>query len=177
MKLPIGTLIEIPKKEPLMTYKKLDFNLNSPIYRFKYAINKIYVNKDFDDNPLHKETKRFYSILPSALSKIDYNFGLRFFEVEIWGKCVVENKMFIGSEYIHLKREMPLKEMLPFLTSKEAYSYCYDFKDTEEIREKIVEEKWIYNYLTLIKNREEMTKLLGEVWKERYEDFRRHQTI
>lgn len=178
MKLTLNTLINIPKSEPLLTYKKLDHDLRSPIYRFKYQINKVYVNKDFDDNPHHTETKRFYSLLPNALSKVSYPFGIRWWEVEIWGKCVVESKHMIGSEYIHLKRELSLKEMTPFMSSRDAYSICYDLKDTEEIRERIVDEEVRYNYLIHIKDRiEEAAKFSEGPWKERYLEYKRYQAM
>lgn len=172
MKLTIETLIDIPKSEPLLTYKKLTHDLKSPIHHFKYQLNKIYVNKDFDENPLHKQTTRFYSILPNALEDVYFPFGIRWWECEIWGKCVVENQYVVGSEYIHLKRELSIKEMIPNMSSRDAYAICFDLRDSEEIRERIVDDEIRLNYLFYIKDRLEMADMLQGVWKERYQQFR-----
>lgn len=173
MNLKIGNLIEIPKQEALITYKKLDIDLKSPIWRYQYEINKIHRNKDFDLNPFAKKTKRFYSVLSNKLKNIHYPYGIRIFQVLVWGKCIVEDPYFVGSEYLYLKRELPIKEVIPLMDSQDAYIYCRVIKDSEEIRDKITEDEWIYNYLTLVRDNENVFKKMKDrKWIERYLTFK-----
>lgn len=121
MKLALGQLVTVSEKAPLLTYKKLELSMKSPIYKFHYDLGKMYKNAHFDSNLSQLQTRRFYSILPQYLKEHLYSVALRFFSCQAWGKVVVEPYGSIGSEYIRLNRELSLQEALPFFTSEEAY--------------------------------------------------------
>lgn len=162
MKLITEKLYTIPVKSPLITYKKLYKNLRSPIYNFAYSTGRIFHNKNFDANPNESHTSRFYSILPKFLKYHEYLGDIRFFQCEIWGKVVLEKHGSIGSEFIKIVKELPLKETLPYMTSGEAYSYCSHVSDLAIVREKITEDRWILNYCNLIKDDPKLAKKMKD---------------
>jgi len=51
MKLALGQLVTVSEKAPLLTYKKLELSMKSPIYKFHYDLGKVYKNAHFDSNP------------------------------------------------------------------------------------------------------------------------------
>ena len=51
MKLALGQLVTVSEKAPLLTYKKLELSMKSPIYKFHYDRGKVYKNAHFDSNP------------------------------------------------------------------------------------------------------------------------------
>ena len=162
MKLTTEKLYTFPVKEPLITYKKLYPNLRSPIYNFAYSIGRIFHNKNFNINPKETQTSRFYSILPKFLHYHEYLGDIRLFQCEAWGKIVLETNGCIGSEFIKIVKELSLKETIPYMTSGEAYSYCFHVADLATVREKITEDRWILNYCNLIKDDPKLAKKMKD---------------
>ena len=162
MKLTTEKLYTFSAKEPLTTYKKLYSNMRSPVYNFAYTTGRIFHNKDFNVNPKETQTSRFYSILPKFLQYHEYLGDIRFFQCEVWGKVILEKYGCIGSEFIKIVKELPLKEILSYMTSGEAYSYCSHVSDLAAVREKITEDKWILNYCNLIKDDPKLAKKMKD---------------
>lgn len=150
MKLVLGKLLTIPAKTPIITYKKLQKSLRSPIYNFSYTLGRPYQNKRFDDNETATSTSRFYSFILKYAKEHEYLGDIRVFQCEVWGKVILELNGQIGSEFIKIVKELPLKEHIPLMTSGEAYAYCSHVSDLASVRERIIEDKWILNYCNII---------------------------
>ena len=156
-RLKLQKIVEIPKDNPIITFKKLNYNMVSPYQMFKYELNKEnHVNKFNSDIHSFCTNNRIYSIPKSQLNKWN---GIRVFECRIWGKCILEENDKIGSEFLKLYRELNPKEFLEFLEyidSEWAYWYCKDVKDRKEVRDKITDSKWTYLYCKDVKDRKEI---------------------
>ena len=153
-RLKLQEIVEIPKDNPIITFKKLDYNMVSPYQMFKYELNKEnHVNKFNSCVRISCTNNRIYSIPKSQLSKWA---GIRVFECRIWGKCILEDNDKIGSEFIQLKRELNPKEFLKYMDSEWAYLYCRFVKDRKEIRDRITDSYWAYWYCRFVKDRKEV---------------------
>jgi len=162
-RLKIQEIVEIPKDNPIITFKKLDYNMVSPYQMFKYELNK--ENHVINFNSCVRiscTNNRIYSIPKSQLSKWA---GIRVFECRIWGKCILEDNDKIGSEFLKLDRELNPKEFLEYIDSQWAYWYCKDVKDIKEVRNRINDSNCAYWYCRDIKDRKEIRdKITDSEW-------------
>ena len=147
-------IVYIPKNNPIILYKKLGADMQSPYQFFKYVIGKIYSVEKFNEN-IHRECVkgRIYSIPKNQLIKW---YGIRFFEVCVWGKCILESQNKVGSEHLKIIRELELKEFVEYMSSMQAYLYCKKIKDVKEIRDKIIDSADAYLYCKNVKDRKEI---------------------
>lgn len=162
MKLLVGTLIDIPVKNPLSTYKKLHASLKSPVYNYQYKLGHIHHVKDFDTDVTHVATKRFYSFLLKYVKEHEYLGDYKIFQCDVWGKVILEPTGQLGSEFIKITRELSLKEALPLMTSGEAYAYCTHVADIASVRDRIIEDKWILNYCNVVRDDPTLAKRIKD---------------
>jgi len=159
-RLKLQKIVEIPKDNPIITFKKLNYNMVSPYQMFKYELNKEnHVNKFNSDIHSFCTNNRIYSIPKSQLNKWN---GIRVFECRIWGKCILEENNKIGSEFLKLDRELKLKEFVEYMDSSWAYEYCIDFKDIKEVRDKITNSRWAYYYCRSVKDIKEVRDRIND---------------
>lgn len=156
-------MVYIPKSNPVVLYKKLNSDMTSPYQLFKYTVGKVYSVKEFDENVDKQCVKdRIYSIPKDQLSKWH---GIRFFEVRVWGKCILEKNNKVGSEYLKIIKELKPKEFIEYMAPSQAYCYCDLIKDTKEIRNLITDSYLAYLYCKNIKDRKEVRdKIIDSEW-------------
>lgn len=153
-------IIYIPESDPVILYKKLSSNMKSPYQLFKYIIRKIYFVKKFNEDIYKQCVKnRIYSVPKDQLTKW---LGIRFFEVHVWGKCILESGNKVGSEYLKIIRELEPEEFIKYMNSNEAYLYCRLVKDIKEIRNKINNSFAAYAYCKYIKDRKEIRNKIND---------------
>jgi len=162
-RLKLHEIVEIPKDNPIITFKKLEHNMLSPYQCFKYEIKKEYHVSKFNSKIILSCTDdRIYSIPKNQLDKWG---GIRVFECRIWGKCILEKNNKIGSEFLKLYRELKIKEFVEYIDSRWAYYYCRSVKDIKEVRDKITDSRWAYYYCRNIKDIKEVRdKITGSEW-------------
>lgn len=150
-RLKLSKIVDIPKSDPVILYKKLRQDMKSPFQLFKYMIRRIYFVKKFDED-IHKccTKGRIYSVSERGLKFLP---GDRYFKVHIWGKCILETINNIGSEYLKIVEELKPKKFAKYMSSVQAYFYCLQTKDIKEIRDRINDSHYAFHYCKNIKDR------------------------
>lgn len=159
-RLKCNQVVCIPKSDPIILYKKLGFDMHSPYQFFKYVIGKTYFVKEFNENVHRSCTKnRIYSIPKSELAKWA---GSRYFKVHVWGKCILEKKNKVGSEYLKIIEELKPKEFVKYMSSIGAYLYCEIVKDIKTVRDRINGPFEAYLYCKNVKDRKKIRDLIKD---------------
>ena len=143
LKLKLNKIVNVPKDNPITTYKKLNKDMISPYIEFKYELNKIYKEDNFDTNIENDCTTRIYSL--SSLKEINDWGGILIFECKIWGKCVLENDRKVGSEYIEITRKLEPKEFVKVMLY-ENYNDSTPYKEIPDYLSQTNKQEWtIFN--------------------------------
>lgn len=153
-------IVNISEDSPVILYKKLCPDMKSPYQQFQYIIGKTYFVKKFNED-IHKGcTKdRLYSIPKNEFIKWA---GIRYFKVHVWGKCILEKDDKVGSEYLKIVEELKPKEFVKYMSSGQAYHYCFLIKDIKIVRDEINQSYYAFLYCKYIKDRKEVREKIND---------------
>jgi len=104
-------VVEIPESDPVIAYKKLIKDMRSPYRHHRYEMGRTYRSNCFNHdwrNPA-SFVEGFFTMDGTCTDSWD---GERLFEVAIWGKVMLINKLNIENEYMKILRELEFESNL-----------------------------------------------------------------